>query len=199
MARLTGKNVLLIIPNDYYNEGEFDIVKEILEKEEARILVASNKFKTSIGMKNGSTMPDVLVVDAMEGITGDSYVTAGKGTRQILGVFHGVILIGGNGARLYLWKEELVRLLITDRYRSGFVVAATSTAIPCLAKAQLLTNMEVSAPNDKKTLKELEKDNIAIANEDFTSIERVLTLRGKEAAQPFMESFITEVEKTPLK
>jgi protease I len=199
MGRLTGKNVLLIIPNDYYNEGEFDTIKEILEKEEARVLVASNKFKEAIGMKNGSTMPDVMVVDAMEGITGDSYVTSGKGTRQILGVFHGVILIGGNGARLYLWKEELVRLLITDRYKNGFVVAATSTAIPCLAKAQLLANMEVSAPNDKKTLKELEKDNIAIADEDFTSIERILTLRGKDAVEPFMESFIAEVEKTPLK
>jgi len=199
MGRLTGKNVLLIIPNDYYNEGEFDIVKEILEKEDAKILVASNKFKTSIGMKNGSTMPDVMVVDAMEGITGDSYVTAGKGTRQVLGVFHGVILIGGTGARLYMWKEELVRLLITDRYRCGFVVAATSTAIPCLVKAQLVTNMEVSAPDDKKTLKELEKDNVPIASEDFTSVERVLTLRGKEAVQPFMESFITEVAKTARK
>ena len=199
MGRLTGKNVLLIIPKDYYNEGEFDIIKEILDKEEARTLVASNKFKKAIGMKNGSIMPDVMVVDAMEGITGDSYVTAGKGTRQILGVYHGVILIGGNGARLYLWKEELVRLLITDRYRCGFVVAATSTAIPCLAKAQLLANMEVSAPDDKKTLKELEKDNIAISREDFTSIERVLTLRGKEAAQPFMEAFIAEVEKTAIK
>jgi protease I len=135
----------------------------------------------------------------MEGITGDSYVTAGKGTRQILGVFHGVILIGGTGARLYMWKDELVRLLITDRYKNGFVIAATSTAIPCLAKAQLIKNMEVSAPNDKKTLRELEKDNIAVAEEDFTSIERVLTLRGKKAVQPFMESFITEVEKTPLK
>jgi len=199
MGRLTGKNVLIIIPKDYYNEGEFDIVKEILAKEDARILVASNKFKRAIGMKNGSTMPDVMVVDAMEGITGDSYVTAGKGTRQILGVFHGVILIGGSGARLYLWKDDLVRLLVTDRYRSGFVVAATSTAIPCLAKAQLLTNMEVSAPDDKKTLKELEKDKIGTTSEDFTSIERVLTLRGKDAAQPFMESFITEVEKTALK
>ncbi len=121
MGRLTGKNVLIIIPNDYYNEGEFDIVKEILEKEDARILVASCKFKRAIGMKNGSTMPDVMVVDAMEGITGDSYVTAGKGTRQVLGVYHGVILIGGNGARIYMWKEELIRLLITDRYRCGFV------------------------------------------------------------------------------
>jgi putative intracellular protease/amidase len=199
MGRLAKKNVLLIIPKDYYNEEEFDAVKEILEKEEARILVASNKYKNAIGMKSGSTMPDVMVVDAMEGITGDSYVTAGKGTRQILGVFHGVILIGGTGARLYMWKDELVRLLITDRYKNGFVVAATSTAIPCLAKAQLIKNMEVSAPNDKKTLQELEKDNITVAEEDFTSIERVLTLRGKDAVQPFMESFITEVEKTQLK
>ena len=109
MERLVGKNILIIIPKDYYMERELDPVVESLKSEGANVLVASNKLKEAVGMKGGRTTPDVLIVDAIEGITGDSYVSAAKGVRQIKGVFHGVIVIGGNGARSYLWKDELVR------------------------------------------------------------------------------------------
>ncbi len=98
MERLVGKNILIIIPKDYYMESEFDPIFESMNAEGANVLVASNKLKDAVGMKGGKTTPDVLIVDAIEGITGDSYVSAGKGVRQIKGVFHGVVIIGGNGA-----------------------------------------------------------------------------------------------------
>ena len=125
MERLVGKNILIIIPKDYYMERELDPVVESMKSEGANVLVASNKLKEAVGMKGGRTTPDVLIVDAIEGITGDSYVSAAKGVRQIKGVFHGVIVIGGNGARSYLWKDELVRLVLNDRHRSKMVVATT--------------------------------------------------------------------------
>ena len=95
MERLVGKNILIVIPKDYYMESEFDPVFESMNTEGATVIVASNKMKDAVGMKGGTVTPDVLIVDAIEGITGDSYVSAGKGVRQIKGVFHGVILIGG--------------------------------------------------------------------------------------------------------
>ena len=138
MERLAGKNILIIIPKDYYMESELDPVIESMKSEGANVLVASNKLKEAVGMKGGRISPDVLIVDAIEGITGDSYVSAAKGVRQIKGVFHGVIVIGGNGARSYLWKDELVRLVLNDRHRSKMVVAAIGSAVPCLGKAELL-------------------------------------------------------------
>ena len=71
MDRLVGKNILIIIPKDYYMESEFDPVFEAMTAEGATVLVASSKLKEAIGMKSGRTNPDVLIVDAIEGITGD--------------------------------------------------------------------------------------------------------------------------------
>lgn len=199
MARLTGKNVLFIIPKDYYNEDELDPLVAIMKEEGARVLVASSKFKEAVGMKTGRTMPDLMVVDAMEGIIGDSYVTGGTGTRQIIGVFHGVILIGGNGARLYLWKDQLIRLLIADRHRSGMVVGAVGSAVPTLVTAGLIHEFDVAASKDKHTVKELEKANVKMSEDSFAEYDRLLTAEGALAIKPFAESFIDGVSKTDLR
>jgi protease I len=200
MERLAGKNVLIIIPKDYYMESELDPVVESMKSEGANVLVASNKLKEAVGMKGGRTNPDVLIVDAIEGITGDSYVSAAKGVRQIKGVFHGVIVIGGNGARSYLWKDELVRLVLNDRHRSKMVVAAIGSAVPCLGKAELLQNLEVTTePGNKKAIKELENAKAIIVDEPVTSHNRVYTVQNAEAIAAFLNPFIEDVAKTALK
>ena len=200
MERLAGKNILIIIPKDYYMESELDPVIESMKSEAANVLVASNKLKEAVGMKGGRTTPDVLIVDAIEGITGDSYVSAAKGVRQIKGVFHGVVVIGGNGARSYLWKDELVRLVLNDRHRSKMVVAAIGSAVPCLGKAELLQNLEVTTePGNKKAIKELEKARAIIVDEPVTSHNRVYTVQNAEAIPTFLNPFIEDVAKTTLK
>ena len=75
MERLVGKNILIIIPKDYYMESELDPIHRAMESEGANVLVASSKLKEAVGMKGGRTNPSVLIVDAIEGITGDSYVS----------------------------------------------------------------------------------------------------------------------------
>ena len=141
-----------------------------------------------------------MIVDAIEGITGDSYVSAAKGVRQIKGVFHGVIVIGGNGARSYLWKDELVRLVLNDRHRSKMVVAAIGSAVPCLGKAELLQNLEVTTePGNKKAIKELENAKAIIVDEPVTSHNRVYTVQNAEAISAFLNPFIEDVAKTALK
>ena len=200
MERLVGKNILIIIPKDYYMERELDPVVESMKSEGANVLVASNKLKEAVGMKGGRTTPDVLIVDAIEGITGDSYVSAAKGVRQIKGVFHGVIVIGGNGARSYLWRDELVRLVLNDRHRSKMVVAAIGSAVPCLGKAELLQNLEVTTePGNKKAVKELENAKAIIVDEPVTSHNRVYTVQNAEAISAFLNPFIEDVAKTALK
>ena len=200
MERLLEKNILIIIPKDYYMERGLDPVVESMKSEGANVLVASNKLKEAVGMKGGRTTPDVLIVDAIEGITGDSYVSAAKGVRQIKGVFHGVIVIGGNGARSYLWKDELVRLVLNDRHRSKMVVAAIGSAVPCLGKAELLQNLEVTTePGNKKAVKELENAKAIIVDEPVTSNNRVYTVQNAEAISAFLNPFIEDVAKTALK
>ncbi len=197
MGRLAEKNILFIIPKDYYNEEELDTLRPIFEEEGATIRIASAKMKEAVGMKNGRVMPDVLIVDAIEGIVGDSYVTGFRGTRQIKGIFHGVVVIGGRGARSYLWKDRLVRLLLTDRYRSGFVVSAIGLGVPCLGITGLLENQEVAAENDKHVLAELDKANAIISeDQDVVAWDKVVTGRNAKAAEAFAEALIEQVAQT---
>ncbi len=198
--RLTGKNILIVIPKDYYLEAQLDPVLESMNAEGAKVLVASTKLKEAIGMKGGRTKPDVLIVDAIEGITGDSYVSAAKGVRQIKGVFHGVIVIGGNGARTYLWKDELLRLLINDRYRSRMVVAAIGSAVPCLGKAGLLQSLEATTePGNKKAAAALEDSKAVLVDEAVTTADRIFTVRDASGVPAFLDAFIKAVAKTPAK
>ena len=169
--RLAGKNILIVIPKDYYMEAELDPILESMNAEGAKVLVASAKLKEAVGMKGGTTNPDVLIVDAIEGITGDSYVSDAKGVRQIKGVFHGVIVIGGNGARSYLWKDELLRLLLTDRHRT----------------------------RKQKAVAALEDSKAVLVDEAMTITDRIFTVQDASGVPAFLDPFIEAVVKTPTK
>ena len=199
MARLEGKNILIIIPRDYYDEKELEFPLKKFREEGADVRIASSKLKEAVGMKTGRIMPDYLVVDAIEGITGDSYVADGKGTRQILGVYHAVVVIGGSGARKYLWTDKLTRLLITDRFNSDMVVAAIGQGVPTLGIAGLLQNIEVAAPKDKHTLPELDKAAAILAEENMVIHDRIITAIGAEAVEEFTEAIIEAVMETKVK
>lgn len=197
MGRLDKKNILVVIPKDYYNEEELETCLEVFGKEGARTLIASAKLKEAVGMKAGRVLPDVLIVDAVEGIMGDSYVTeVGHGSRQIKGIFHGVVLIGGQGARKYLWPDKVLHLLLSDRHRSGFVVSAIGTAVPCLAHTGLLDGKTVAAEKNKHTLPELEKTKVTVGEQDVVADDRVITASGAAAAEPFARAVAEAVEKT---
>ena len=198
MERLSGKNILMIMPKDYYDEEELEIPYEIFKSEDANIIVASGKMKEAVGMKTGRRMPDRLIVDSMEGITGDSYVTGGTGTRQIKAVFQGVVIVGGSGAKNYLWEDKITRLLITDRYKSGFVVGAIGQGIGCLAEANLIEALEVPVDESKAKkpfLKILEKGKSLLSDQDLIIHERLVIGKDSSIAEAFAQAMIDEVEK----
>ena len=198
MERLSGKNILMIMPKDYYDEEELEIPYEIFKSEDANIIVASGKMKEAVGMKTGRRMPDRLIVDSMEGITDDSYVTGGTGTRQIKAVFQGVVIVGGSGAKNYLWEDKITRLLITDRYKSGFVVGAIGQGIGCLAEANLIEALEVPVDESKAKkpfLKILEKGKSLLSDQDLIIHERLVIGKDSSVAEAFAQAMIDEVEK----
>ena len=198
MARLSGKNILMIIPKDYYNEEELEVPYEIFKTEDANVIIASGKMKEAVGMKTGRRMPDRLIVDSMEGSTGDSYVTGGTGTRQIKSIFQGVVVVGGSGTRSYLWEDKMVRLLLTDRYKSEFVVAAIGQGSGCLAEASLVEALEVPVNGNtakKPFLKILEKGKALLSDEDLIIHERLVMGKDASVSEAFANAVVDEVEK----
>ena len=198
MGRLSGKNILIIIPKDYYNEEELEIPYEIFKSEDANIIIASGKMKEAVGVKSGRRMPDRLIVDSMEGITGDSYVTGGTGTRQIKAIFQGTVVVGGSGARKYLWKDKITRLLLVDRYKSEFVVAAIGQGIGCLAEARLVENIVVPVNESKAKkpfLEILEEGKALLGDEDVIVHDRLIMGKDASVAEKFARAVVEEVAK----
>ena len=198
MGRLSGKNILIIIPKDYYNEEELEIPYELFKNEDANIIVASAKMKEAVGMKTGRRMPDRLTVDTMEGITGDSYVTGGTGTRQIKAVFQAVVVVGGTGARNYLWKDKITRLLLVDRYKSEFVVAAIGHGIGCLAESSLVENLEVPVNESKAGkpfLKILEEGKALLSTQGVIVHDKLVMGKDGSVAEAFAQAVVKEVAK----
>jgi protease I len=119
-------------------------------------------------------------------------------TRQIKAVFQGVVVVGGSGARNYLWKDKMVRLLLVDRYKSEFIVAAIGHGIGCLAEAQLVENLEV--PVNEKTekkpfLKILEEGKTLLSDKDLILHERIVMGKDASVAESFAQAVVSEIEK----
>tara|TARA_B100000686_G_scaffold346032_1_gene431731 strand:- start:2018 stop:2647 length:630 start_codon:yes stop_codon:yes gene_type:complete len=209
MGRLKDKNILLVIPSDFYDEEQFEPLMEIFNAEDANVVVASAKLKEAVGMRKGRLMPDVMIVDSVEGIVGDSYVTsAGSGSRQVKGVYHGVILVGGKGARKYLWNDRVLHVLLSDRHRSGFILGAVGTAVPTLGVARLLEGKNATAEINKHTQKSLDEANALLEEEDVVvddsvmtdnGVAALITSNGAGAITKFAQTVIDYVEKTGKK
>jgi protease I len=201
MGRLQGKNILVIIPKDYYNEEELNPCLELFRREEPTgLLIASPKLKEAVGLRNGRIMPDVLLVDAVEGVMGDSYVTtSGRGTRQVKGVFHGVVVIGGRGTKKYLWNDRILRIILNDRLRAGAVVAAIGLGVPSLGVAEVIDSAEVSAPDDAEGLTAIEKANASTVEAELTICGQIITARSAVAAKEFAEAVVEAVRRTDIR
>ena len=106
--------------------------------------------------------------------------------------------MGGSGARNYLWKDKITRLLLVDRYKSEFVVAAIGQGIGCLAEASLLENLEapVEESKAKKTfLKVLEEGKVLLSEEDVIVHERLVLGKDGSVAEAFAKAVVEEVAK----
>ena len=209
MGRLKDKNILLVIPSDYYDEEQLEPLMQTFKAESANVVVASAKLKDAVGMRKGRFYPDVMIVDSVEGIVGDSYVTeGGRGSRQVKGIYHGVVLIGGTGARKYMWNDKVLHVLLSDRHRSGFILGAIGTAVPTLGMARLLEGKSATAEINKHTQKALDESNVLLEEEDVivddsvvtdNGTAAIITAKGAEALVKFAQTVIDYVEKTHKK
>jgi putative intracellular protease/amidase len=107
-----------------------------------------------------------------------------------------VVAVGGSGAKKYLWPDRILKLMLTDRHRGGFVVAAIGMAVPCLG--ELLDGRRATADINKDTDPVLKECKAVLVDEDVVSDDNVVTARGA-AAEKFALAVVDAVEKTRQK
>lgn len=170
---ITRQIVLVIIPNNQFDEEELFGVLNAFESAGVGTVVLSKSGKEAVGMDRKRFQPHGMIIDwdKQKGITG---------------IYCAVVLIGGKGAEKSLWDDPIVPQILTDHYRAGKIIGALGSAQVVLARASLLTD-DTAAPENVKARRELESAGVTCVEEAVVVEGRIITGSGGSAAESFAQ------------
>jgi protease I len=171
---LISKSVLLILAEKNFNEEEYLIIINALERAGVKIFIASDSHSLCVGSQGLKVKNDVHLFNVHECN------------------FNGLILIGGNGMRDY-WNNSLVQTIAQKFAKSKKVIGAICSAPIILAKAELLIGCSTCYPEDKPNL---EKEGINYKDVPVVVQKNIITAQNPAAAPEFIKTFLYELTKT---
>lgn len=179
MARLKGKQILLIVGQKNYNEEEFQYLRETFERQGARVFVASNRMEKALGRLEGYVTPDLAIAD----IRPED--------------FEAVVLVGGYGARVYFWDDETLHQKLRGFHQHHKVVAAASTAPMALANAGILEGKNATAFPDYDSSKLLQLKGVKVIHDHIVEDDNIITSAHPKFVKEFAEAVSKKLEEVP--
>jgi len=160
------KSAVMVIAHTGFRDEELLEPKEVLEKNNIEVKIASTELTPARGKLGATVKPDILFKDVS---TAD---------------FDAVIFIGGPGSRGY-WNDPLAHKLLKEADSSGKIVGGICSAAVTLAKSGILKGKRATVfPGDSKELIDSGADYAA------NPLERdgnIITASGPAAAGAFGE------------
>jgi len=176
MANLDGKQVVIIVGQKNYNDEEFKYLFETLENAGADVCVASNTLEKALGRMDGYIAPDCKIED----VNSDE--------------FDAVILVGGYGARVFLWDDEKTHELLRRQASSGKLVAAISTAPVALANAGILENKKATVYPDYVSALVMEDHGVEHVYDNVSVDGNIITASDTRFVEKFAEAIIEKLK-----
>lgn len=164
MGRLTGKNVLMVIAKKDFRDEEYAKPREILEKEGAKVTVASSSLAESTGMLGMKVRPDILITQAKSAD------------------YDAVIYVGGMGSTEY-WEDTTAQKLAKEFAGSGKVTSAICLAPVTLANAGLLAGKQATVWESAR--KQLREKGAKLATSGVARDGTIITADGPQSAEAF--------------
>lgn len=171
---LSGKKVLLIIAPNGFRDEEFLRPKEILEKANAKVVVASKGVTRAVGMFGTIANVDIDIskVDVKE--------------------YDAIVFVGGVGSSIY-FNDPVALKIAKDAYEQGKVVAAICIAPSILANAGILSGKSATSfPSEANNLR---AKGAKYTGELVTVDGKIITAKGPEAASRFGETIAKALSK----
>ncbi len=175
MGNLSGKNILMVIPRNQFDEDGLFVTRDFLESAGARVIVLSKSGQEAVGTNRTGFKPHGTIIDWNK--------QAG-----VFGKYDAVLLVGGKGAPKSLWDDPILPQILTDHYRAEKVVGAMGLSVVVLARASFLIQKEASGPDDEAFLNELEAGSCYYSGEPVTCCDRIVTASGGESAKEFAQA-----------
>lgn len=174
MAKLSGKKVLMIIAKDGFRDEEYQKPRDILEREGAKITVASSTKEIAKGMLGAKVKPDMLISEVKSSD------------------YDAVIFVGGMGSTEY-WNNETAHKVAKESYEQNKLVSAICLAPVTLLNAGILKGR-------KATVFSSEANTLKLAGVNYTGKKvevdgKVITGNGPESAVEFANAIVNEMVK----
>jgi protease I len=150
MARDFRPVVLVVVSPVAYNESELKAVQDGLKAKHARCVIGSTQAREAKGMMQGT----VGVEYTLEQVQAEN--------------FDGLIIVGGSGAKMYLWFNPELKRLVRGLNKSHRPLGAISIAPAALVYAGVLSGHKASVLPAPETLKLFAQNNVEIVNSEVT-------------------------------
>jgi protease I len=173
MGRLKGKKILIIIAHKVFRDEEYQIPRDIFEKEGAIIKVASTSLTPAMGKNGLKVYPDILLQNAKSA------------------EFDAVVFVGGAGCKEY-WHDITAQSLSVDFYKTGKLTTAICSAPVILAYAGLLKGRKATCFSADK--EHLLTNGAHYLDEDVVEDGRIITANGYLASGKFAETIVKELQ-----
>jgi len=168
------KKVVMVIAQNEFRDDEFFPPKEILEKNDIEVKVASTSLAQARGSLGGVYRPDLLLTD----------VKAGD--------FAAIIFVGGMGATQYL-DDPLAHKLAREFLNAKKIVAAICIAPVILAKAGILKGKRATVIPPEAG--QLQQAGAIYAGKAVERDGNIITANGPSAAREFVEALVTALKE----
>jgi len=175
---MNGKKIVLVISPKNFQDEEYFVIKEELEKKKIKTTTASSKIGRAIGMNGGVTTVD----EKLDDITPEDY--------------DGLIFIGGTGALKYLDNEDSYRA-INKALSSQKIIGAICIAPLLLAKAGILKGKKAtvwSSPLNRIAVRGIEEEGIYL-DQSVVQDGNIITGNGPSAAIEFTRVIVSSLTK----
>ncbi len=175
MARLSGKQILIVVGQKNYNEEEFAYLSEQFLKEGAIVMVAAPNLERALGRLEGYVIPHVTIAEANP----DN--------------FDAIVLIGGYGAYVYLWDDPATHALVQNAHKAGKLVAAASLSSTTLANAGILNGKKATVFPDYNSVLILEEKGARHVYENVVTDDNIITSSHPKYVKEFAETVMNQL------
>jgi len=168
---LTGKKVLMVIAPKDFRDEELFVTRGELEKQGARISVASETQREAQGVLGGKVKPDLALKD----VKAEEY--------------DAVVFVGGPGAKAY-YDDAQCHKIAQAAVKHEKVTAAICIAPCILAKAGVLKGVKATVWPSPATKAILREGGATCVEKHVVQDGRVVTADGPESAKGFGETLV---------
>jgi protease I len=170
---LSKNSVLLIIPAQNFNQEEYLIITNALEKAGKKVFIASDSNFLCLGSNGMKVKNDIQLYNIHESN------------------FAGLILVGGSGMRNY-WNNKAIHSTAQKFAKNKKTIGAICSAPIILAKAGLLSSGATCHSDDRK---ELEKEGIDYDDLPVVTHKNIVTAQNPNAATEFVKAFLYALDR----